>query len=97
MSDDVISVNIGEWMDRNQRTFNPNDGFHAGVVHPDMTRDELIAEADRRQDAWLAAERQRLLDEKLDKEPIDCGECSQTARPYKGDYLCYTCRDKLDA
>lgn len=92
-----ISVNINDWMQSRQQVFNPNDGFHAGVVRRDITPQELMEEAERRQEAWLEAERQRQLEGKLETTAVSCGECGKEERPYLNDYLCYRCRDKLDS
>lgn len=94
-----ITVNINDWLNQRQQVFNPNDGWRqsSGVVPNEMTPDELIAEADKRQVAWLESERMRMLEEKLEKNSVECSECGDTERPYLNDYICHRCRDKLDS
>jgi len=92
-----ISVNINDWMTSRQQVFNPNGPAQAGVVRETMTTEELIFEAEKRQEAWLESERMSRLADKLEASAVECSECGQTERPYKEDYLCYKCRDKLDA
>ena len=91
-----ISVNINDWLNRQH---NPHDHWRhsSGVVGEEKTVEELIDEADRRQEDWLEAERLRVLEEKLEGEAISCGECSLEERPYKNDYLCFKCRDKMES
>lgn len=94
-----ITVNINDWLNQRQKAFNPNDGWRetSGVIPNEMTADELIAEADKRQTAWLAQERMRQLEDKLEPKSVECSECGDTERPYLNDYICYRCRDELDS
>jgi hypothetical protein len=91
----VRTVNINEW-------FKQRHERHV-YKRPEVklpTPDEI--EAAKEQQAVLAdrfaeLHAARVLADRLEGGPRECSNCGQTERFYKEDYVCYQCRDRLDA
>jgi hypothetical protein len=68
-------------------------------VDPTMTTVKPMSKVDMEamRKKWEMREKTRALEEKLDYSYIDCPECGQQQRPYKLDYVCFQCRDTMDA
>lgn len=91
----VLTVNIKEWLEkRNIGGVQPQPT----VQIPDMASYATVEEyQEKLAEAYVKQQTERQRASKLEAKAKECGECSQVEKHYRDDYMCYACRDRLDA
>lgn len=84
-----ISVNIDDWLKTN--------GGNRKLLQQNTTAAEVEEMVHERAQQWMDEQDKRRREPLLADEKQECADCGEFRRPYKDDYICYECRDRLDA
>lgn len=92
-----ITVNVDEWMESGNSGEKLQPAIEIPGYAESLTDEDRAKIEKRRADMAKAMNRMEEIaarEGKLDDDPRDCDECGEHEAHYKGDYICYHCRDK---
>lgn len=96
-----ITVNVDEWMKQAHGPAATPKPVEQEFPKPHKERQEEIRKARQEQanykENYLARNERAARQAKLTEDKHECSECERTEYFYKDDYMCYQCREKLDA
>lgn len=96
-----ISVNIDEWMKQAHGPAATPKSVEQEFPKPQKERQEEIRKAREAQaeykENYLVRNERIARQANLTDDKHECSECGKTEFFYKDDYMCYQCRERLDA
>lgn len=93
------TVNIDEWLNRGLHVSRAKEALERHAKVPQTPQEQQKAAMVQREllERWERQKAERDREDRLDSGTRECAGCGNLERHYRGDYICFRCRDEMES